>query len=996
MTSQRRDGTSQPLEDKCLDCGLTADEGFPLSEWAALCDACETNPAMNAIFEQSNEVRQNRQPANFRKQEVDTGRKAGYKVYCTMIVFTPEEFKSFFNNKAPRQVPGVVVDKSPIWDQFGTKIETPIFVQDTSDPRFTSCRRVEVWHEVTDSSLTERWHTMANQLRKDQGLEMHEFLKMTLESKRPARLRKGQQPQTAEAILTAVGMSPHPARTEVAGPPQPAPAASGTEGGAASAGGGPMTPLAHAPLSTVGSDGEEDGDGEQEEDAEVIVTPGGVMDMSIMGLQSNRKGRGRGKGGRGGNKGSGAAGSAVPSPTASISSRVDGLPAGSPSKLATNTTQYITVLDISKALTGQALGSELYQARRTLHAMDGKAELNSEFVALKTHIGLVDSAMQLKPDNIIGSKITKQVREEHVRKLLQSDKSFHWPALTQAAFVIQAAAEVKVTLNAGQIAEWVGIANPVPPNGIKLPFDPFHPRLADCTLDAAAEVKVLHRIVVDEWLLTSFKLGAKYAAEHMNTVLAQLIEAFGKVMDHEDDDEPLLPIQVTAFVKDLLALSKIVLAVNSPRVRSDTSVDELINFLSDNPSKKLSKTGKILKDAMKLDSYWSERLKTWQGNQDAIVLHGKSISDALDMMQGSGFDPTVVDIKPVAMRLAEWVSSLPQACTQDVVAKLHEVVRQAYDVHVKDKQASAEVLQKCSQLKVVVDTAAPPLGPGSQMQALKGQIDSQHKLLTDALQSGLVAAAIDRLTTNTSWQGAEALTRLLCGATSAFEPPPLEALTGCARACASYVCDAVRTGGIIEIEQVEVYTATADSMLKLQQVFENIVQDCVEFTKMSAIKKYLQLAKATMLFKSASSDGSATFDEDLHMLGEAFAAVEGLLVKAPPTEPEAEGDEDDIGQHPLSEVASVFAVNKEEAKECLATGAASSLADLKGAVEKKMAALDLIKNGALDRASWKDGLASDASLQVVAEHAKKTIAAEDQVLAKNITSAFNALKGVAA
>jgi hypothetical protein len=833
--------------------------------------------------------------------------------------------------------------------------------------------------------LNELFHDQRCHLRQDQGSETHDWLKQQRQSQRTTRLKRtgfAQLKTTAEMEILARAYQP---------PQVP----DGKLGVLPSSGDGVGMPTIKA---------DDDDDDDDSDEAEIVTSSRGVgISLALAPKKGRVKGRGRGGRGKGAAAPVAAAGgshagggSGMPPASSSQPSTPSNrlLLPGTPQKLSSNVENYITSIDISGIMAGKNLGSEMYQAQRTINGLEKCGdEHNSDRVSLFGHLANAKKALQLKPDNI--GKLSKVAREGMFKDLLLDIPNLMIPPVTQAALIAQYSKEMAITTDLTNIESFTQCINP---RGVADKFDPLKPRLMDSSISPADTTKLLHRVLIDEFLLVSVMHGQSHHA-CMDKVCANLVNHM-QVQDDVDD----LPPSVSAFVKDIVSLFGIVRAVLSTLpVDGVPHGDVALFVLDDQNAKKLGKAKNIVKQAMKQNTYFKDRLQNWKDFEAKILLYGKPTQAAIILLSQ---DPDLEDLTDIVLNFALWYNNLPSTCKEDLCESLHNVLKRFHAVNVIKNQTSTtkELLAETAKLKTMLDTVAPVAGQGSDLSTLQALVETLFRQMHNLLQGTLVADALQQLIDDPSENTSANVVQTLGDSTTLKLADP-SIIGRVFTTCIEHVLNIAKEEDAATQEN-QACLQIIDAVLRLTHSFR--ISDEDDGVKQArSIKLYLHVQRANLLFQVSGSAAAtpleaANVDGDLSSLIENFEKLKASLPLATPVaEVAGMGDEEEEGDEPDGEnfgddndVNKAFGHILKLAKTLIQRGAtAACKRDMNDVLQMKIH-VDPLRFGAADGKSWKDELETDAGIQEVLVVAATTINGNDKTVAKSLTTAFNVLKQV--
>jgi hypothetical protein len=989
MAKGKRMGHDQlvPTGDKCLDCGLTHLEAFPLFTWEETCDLSNTNKEFCEKFDKCNRIRKKEQASDLRPGHVVQGNRVGMDIFRTYLVFTPDEFKKLFK-KAVAEVPGLVVEKD-FPDEEGGKLQQAILMRDSLHPKFAGCRRVTVKHTITDSEISETWHQPDKTLRQDQAKDMYNHLKDSKILKRSVRMKRGTTTTlSAEDVDPSLMKMSDTSPNDVEDPP----AGPGLEAAA---------PTIAYPEASADGASAKDKDEMSDDEAMVEVMHGGVGMSLDDGEGDGKKKKGKGKG-KGKAKGKGskhdgfadAAGNRVSNPpgqdpeASSVTSFSHGRGAQASSAAATPEKQnsvehHVEVLNLSKILSGVPLGSELYQARRTLSSLEKKNVSSSESVALRAHIDLCNIAKSLTPEAI--GKLSKDARDVAFKKLAKSEQEIIIPPMLQAVVIIQAVKEISVSTNPESLASFADMICPCR-DGTKK-FDALKPRLRDAKLNGEEMTQVLHKVLVDEFVLSMVAKGSEGSVNFMKA-LRYVVEQF-KPFDGDDED---VPAEVTAFMKDITSVFNILIVVLDVLPLEDLDDAVLLEFLADSKAAKLSKAKKVIKQALLQNTHYAQLMAALVENQKNILSFGPLVKTITKK-----FEDDLVSLLSLSEDIVEvprLITSLPEVSTKKLVKLIVAKVRVCFS----DAESSAQTtdtLEMYGKIQVVTSLLAPVLGPGSEMQALRNSVDNAYKRLHDTLQSTLVLDALRAMTSAPS----------ACTATKVREALGDKHV----RLSDQGIVPAALDSSIKHITENAGTAQDSDTIQKLTtiaEVCETLAKhyfdhdDTAYLDKFKLITAYLQLQRSHSLF-DASVGAEVGSSEDWHTLVSKYTFVTKLIKDHSKQEDAGEeGDEVAALAEELfgdvkvdfSGIDGAFQPMVERVGKLISHVSAQIMAKKFEPITAAINTLEPLAGGIAGGGSWKEGLSDKATLQELREKANSTLKAQGNDMGMLVPKGWNELK----
>ena len=234
------------------------------------------------------------------------------------------------------------------------------------------------------------------------------------------------------------------------------------------------------------------------------------------------------------------------------------------SEYAAKVKSHIEELNVSQILDGIPLGNRLYQAQRTVEAMEKLSGQTANILNLTAHIHVCKSAAKCHPEKILTLGVLE--RQEALAVLKEND--IRVPPLTMKILVSMAAQETKVRWSPKELDNFwavVGLSSSEP----KV-FDvnkPLQSALPHLSSDAIKEV--VQTIFIDDLLLPLLCDGAARAAAALETVV--FLQQKRSSMD--ELDSPVLSA-VLAEMDDILTITVVLL---EPVRASDMKVVTLVN-----------------------------------------------------------------------------------------------------------------------------------------------------------------------------------------------------------------------------------------------------------------------------------------------------------------------------------------------------------------------------------------------------------------------------------
>lgn len=421
---KRKRGVVFATGDQCSNCHYTLRDAYPKLTFAELVDRIDSSTSFAKEFSLADQIRQGmKERRGFKLQSVDSSKHAGYKISMVYAILTIDEFQKRFGC-TPKQL-SVPVDK--FYDEEGNKLQGIVLRESNS---LHGYRRLEVFFEVFDSRFVESAHNPGSQLRRDQGKECHESLLADTLKQRASRMRRGSHTMSFEEVdaLRATQSSSAAAVTQ-----------------------------------TTAKDDDEDSasnDGEGEEESgddsasEQLCSSGSGSDKEDEAPPTKvGKGKGRGRGrARGGLLGLAGralvAASASKTPSAAITNigtsakgGSSGAGAGTPEKLQENVQSYLNLISLGDILEGQNRNNEMYQAKRTIVAMERRPDnFERDLPVLRDHLQLAELAKKVAAEHL--GKLSADVREAHLKDFVKEKVVFG--PIMKAALVVQVAKETNL------------------------------------------------------------------------------------------------------------------------------------------------------------------------------------------------------------------------------------------------------------------------------------------------------------------------------------------------------------------------------------------------------------------------------------------------------------------------------------------------------------------------------------------------------------------------
>eukprot|EP00971_Amphidinium_carterae_P345273 6486138-Amphidinium_carterae.6 len=180
-TKMKRSGESEPVGKLCFGCFGTWTSAFPTLEETALLDSCKASAQFKASFLKTRDAAEcghygpSRSSCLTKVVGLDSGGVQRYCRCCSQLTLN--------------------IGVDTIVDEEGNPLQCVLTPVHPAAPR-----TVEIFSERQDARLREVWQSEKDQLREDQGLELHDHLRGETLPSRAVRLRRGQKIETIEQL----------------------------------------------------------------------------------------------------------------------------------------------------------------------------------------------------------------------------------------------------------------------------------------------------------------------------------------------------------------------------------------------------------------------------------------------------------------------------------------------------------------------------------------------------------------------------------------------------------------------------------------------------------------------------------------------------------------------------------------------------------------------------------------------------------------------------
>lgn len=958
----KKKGRWDPVNSWCEDCGLTAQQAYPLSTLEEVLDMSRSGDTFAECFSKARACRLGTAQKDFRAQDVSSQQSTGYTVTKVHVLLTIDEFGKRFG-MPPKSVPGLKIDE--LMDEEGVATKFVVVRDDGSLP--PCFRRLTVKYSSHDASITEGYQSGGLQLRKEQGNDCFKWLSEEKVKRRSARIRRGAPLMSPDDIMEAIKTVKD---NEAQSSAQAMGAAEGKEQGHIGRG-----RRARDTDSDEEDSDDEDGESESDSDEGAIVQQQAATAQPILSLDDDSKRKGGGKGGRKGRgsgrgRGRGLSGlMALGTTTATSQSEAAGsggnnddsssiYKAGTPEKLKTNVSQYTRDIDLSELLLGRSLNDKIYQAKRTLIALEKVAGTEGDQVMLTAHLRLADICKACVPDQI--PKLQKQVRISHFQQLSQHGVEI--PASVQSALIAQYAKETGCVASAGGLDELIEILVPSSSGG---PFDALKPRLAQSSLSPEETVKVMQRCLVNELLIPLIRQG-EAVKDHMLAVAGRIVKALS-----ETDEMSVDPV-VQINMKEMCDIWHLVQGIIVILPMEDgASPDDISEFADPMQFKRKTSQKKVAFEAMQQNAWWTASLKTFVTYAAALATHGRDVKDALAKMRG---EPTLTELADIASKFRVWTSEMPASTMGElqnsITTHMSQKVDEVMKLPMKEKASGLQ------SLKLVADTVCPAANTSVALQ-LRDRVLMACNAANTEIQASTLIEAIQSLTEAPSPSAASALLKALDG------PLPKKLLDSKQHGLIAGMIDGVLKHILVGLTRAAAgeHTVVIDAALRAAGTLPtdgaiggvdalNVLRSALK-----VMKAHLDLDKVEGL-------------PEKHKLLEALATCIGEM-QTTLDEKAGRSDGDDDG--PLAEVKVATDVFMNKAREAAETTTRNiceaNLAEAQKAVEQMRTSYGDGK----PPDAWKQGLPARASLDEFVEKAKTDLL-HDPAVAKQITDRFRDLK----